>query len=45
MNDFKLPRFKLPFLDAFRLRILFRGAFLLLIAATLYLAMFILQQE
>ena len=45
MNDFRLPRFKLPFLDAFRLRILFRGAFLLLIAATLYLALFILQQE
>ena len=45
VSDFKLPRFKLPFLDAFRLRILFRGAFLLLIAATLYLAMFILQQE
>ena len=45
MTNFKLPRFKLPFLDAFRLRILFRGAFLLLIAATLYLALFILQQE
>ena len=38
-------KFKLPFLDAYRLRILFRGAFLLLIIATLYLAVFVLQQE